>query len=131
MLDLGRLPIPTTKPTSSAKLRSGENRLDAACPRTIGLQYNFTGIAVLVNNRPCRTLIDMTASHYFVHADIVDIRRMKPAQQEAQLATCPQTVLIAGEITVTIETRDIKTMTNAFVLCDLSEEVILGVPCLS
>ncbi|KAJ8893319.1 hypothetical protein PR048_005910 [Dryococelus australis] len=79
-------------------------------------------MAVLVNNRPCRALIDTASSHNFVCVDVVDIRSMQSVKQEVQLALRPQTVRIAREITVTIDIRGITTMTNTFVSRYLREE---------
>ncbi|KAJ8890680.1 hypothetical protein PR048_010189 [Dryococelus australis] len=72
--DMGRLFGSTAKETSG-KLRGRAKRPDAACPRstepkvltqTKGFQNNFTRIAVIVNNRQCRALIDTAALHNFI-----------------------------------------------------------------
>ncbi|KAJ8879096.1 hypothetical protein PR048_019702 [Dryococelus australis] len=55
---------------------------------------------------------------------------MQPANQEVQLAMHGKQST-SRRNHITIEIRDIATMTNTFVSCDLREEVILGVPWLS
>ncbi|KAJ8883792.1 hypothetical protein PR048_015646 [Dryococelus australis] len=66
---------------------------------------NFIRTPIQVNNIPCRVLVDMVASHNFIH--------------------------ITSEIMVTARIRDIITTMMAYVYNDIKDDVILGIPGLS
>lgn len=85
-------------------------------------------IPVTVNNVSCRALIDTAASHNFINPNLVNKADVTSNSAIFQLATKDVACKNLGETNIIVKIRDVTTVTNAIVMQELREDVILGSP---
>ncbi|KAJ8886735.1 hypothetical protein PR048_012947 [Dryococelus australis] len=64
--------------------------------------HSFIPITLLINKKPCRTLIDNATWHNIIRTNLNNASEGKPIQHVVQLATCQHTGEIVGEVIIAV-----------------------------